>query len=48
MGARCAGCCAESSWKYQFEPMTPSERELVINALLTYERETMALTRQPD
>ncbi|GAA0550468.1 MarR family transcriptional regulator [Actinomadura livida] len=37
-----------AAWRTVFEPMSPDERKLVIDALLTYERETMALTRQPD
>ncbi|MFB4320277.1 MarR family transcriptional regulator [Actinomadura sp. 21ATH] len=37
-----------AAWRTVFEPMSPPERALVINALLTYERETMELTRQPD
>ncbi|MFI0408066.1 MarR family transcriptional regulator [Actinomadura sp. 3N508] len=37
-----------AAWRTALEPLSPAERHLVINALLTYERETMALTRQPD
>ncbi|TDD38334.1 MarR family transcriptional regulator [Actinomadura sp. KC06] len=37
-----------AAWRTAFEPLSPAERNLVINALRTYERETMALTRQPD
>lgn len=37
-----------AAWRTVFEPMTPAERKLVIDALLTYERETMTLTHQPD
>jgi DNA-binding MarR family transcriptional regulator len=36
------------AWRTAFEPLSPAERALVINALLTFERETMAATRQPD
>ncbi|QFG24197.1 MarR family transcriptional regulator [Actinomadura sp. WMMB 499] len=37
-----------AAWRTAFEPMSPAERDLVVEALLTYERETMAATRQPD
>ncbi|TDE08383.1 MarR family transcriptional regulator [Jiangella asiatica] len=36
------------AWRTAFEPLKPAERALVINALLTFERETMAATKQPD
>ncbi|TMR10874.1 winged helix-turn-helix transcriptional regulator [Nonomuraea turkmeniaca] len=36
------------AWRTALEPLSPSERQLVINALRTYERETMRRTRQPD
>ncbi|TDD09050.1 MarR family winged helix-turn-helix transcriptional regulator [Nonomuraea diastatica] len=36
------------AWRTALEPLAPSERQLVIDALLTYERETMRRTRQPD
>jgi len=36
------------AWRAVLEPLSPSERRLVIDALRTYERETMKRTRQPD
>ncbi len=36
------------AWRTAFEPLTPAERALVINALLTFERETKTATEQPD
>ncbi|WBB64606.1 MarR family winged helix-turn-helix transcriptional regulator [Streptomyces sp. WMMC500] len=36
------------AWRTALEPLTPAERALVINALLTFERETKAATGQPD
>ncbi|MEV4567160.1 MarR family winged helix-turn-helix transcriptional regulator [Nonomuraea sp. NPDC049419] len=36
------------AWRTALEPLEPAQRQLVIDALLTYERETMKLTRQSD
>ncbi|GAA2880393.1 MarR family transcriptional regulator [Nonomuraea rubra] len=36
------------AWRTALEPLAPRERQLVIDALRTYERETMKRTGQPD
>ncbi|RAY16825.1 MarR family transcriptional regulator [Actinomadura craniellae] len=39
---------AAAAWRTALQPLSPAERETVIDTLLTYERETAEPTRQPD